>query len=92
MTYADIAVLPNIEKSGTVLILNAIDMAGVDGAAQFAIDGGLSRTLTGNNATEILLRVRSISGSVSVSKNDIVAVRAAHPGSIGAGYLEGRVK
>src|SRR5579872_6438241 len=53
-TYVDVAVLPNMEKSGTVLVLNSIDMAGIEGAVQFAMDGGLSRILASAPASEIL--------------------------------------
>jgi len=77
----DVAVLPNIDKSGAVLIFNAIDMLGVEGAAEFAINGSLSSTLARARFAEILLRVRSIGGTAS--KSEIVAVREAHPGAIG---------
>jgi hypothetical protein len=82
-TYADIAVLPNMDKSGTALILNAIDMLGVESAGEFAMSGALSsnfRGATGEGfaggrvrSVEILLRVRSIGGTTS--KWDIVAIR-----------------
>ncbi len=76
-TYVDIAVIPNMEHSGTILILNAIDMAGIDGATEFAMHGGLARLLTDAAGMEILLYVRSIGGAAA--KVNIVTIRPVNP-------------
>jgi len=80
-TYADVAVVPNIDRTGTVLILDGIDMLGVEGAGEFVMGGALSSALGaapgGRAYAEILLRVRSIGGAAS--KSEIVAVRETRP-------------
>jgi hypothetical protein len=79
VTFADIAVLPNMDKSGTVLILNGIDMIAVEAAGEFAMNGSLSAALAGATMgpAEVLLRVRSI--AETASKSEVVAVREVHP-------------
>lgn len=72
LTWADLAVLPNVDGTGTVLILNAIDMPGVEAGCEFAMRGSLAGILGGNNG-EVLLRVRSIGGTAS--KAEVAAVR-----------------
>jgi hypothetical protein len=78
VTYADIAVVPNTERSGTVLILNGIDMVAVEAAGEFAMSGALSASTGGRTSVEVLLRVRSIAGTAS--KSEVIAVRDVHPG------------
>jgi hypothetical protein len=77
-TYADIALLPNLAGTGTVLILNGIDMVAAEAAGEFAINGSLSTRLASlpagrNRQTEILIRVRAIAGTVA--KIEVVAER-----------------
>ncbi|HKE24719.1 MAG TPA: hypothetical protein VKB88_20300 [Bryobacteraceae bacterium] len=67
-TYADIALLPNLAGTGTVLILNGIDMVAAEAAGEFAINGSLSARLasvlsTTKKQAEILIRVRAIAGA-----------------------------
>jgi hypothetical protein len=79
VTYADIAVLPNMQKSGTVLILNGIDMVAVEAAGEFAMNGSLAALMASSKlpAVEILLRVKSI--AETAAKSEIVAIREVHP-------------
>jgi hypothetical protein len=78
VTYADIAIVPNMKRSGTVLILNGIDMAAVEAAGEFAMTGALSASLGGRSTpAEVLLRVRSIAGTPS--KSEVIAIREVHP-------------
>ncbi|HUK17779.1 MAG TPA: hypothetical protein VLW65_15250 [Bryobacteraceae bacterium] len=77
-TYADIALLPNLADTGTVLILNGIDMLAAEAAGEFAINGSLSTRLASVTASrsrqaEILIRVRAIAGTVA--KIEVVAER-----------------
>lgn len=82
VTYADIAVVPNMDRSGTVLILNGIDMVAVEAASQFAMNGGLSSVVASRpQGVEILLQVHSIAGTAS--KSDIIAIRDVHLGAAG---------
>jgi len=86
-TWVDIAVLPNSDHTGTILIFNAIDMIGIEAAAEFVLNGSLVTTLAGTTArnvgaardehTEILLRVNSIGGTVA--KSEVVTVRHGAP-------------
>lgn len=64
-TYADIAVLPNLAGTGTVLVLNGIDMVAAEAAGEFAMNGSLSSKLASNRFGEILIRVRAIAGTVA---------------------------
>jgi len=68
-----------MDKSGTVLILNGIDMIAVEAAGEFAMNGSLSAALPGARMgpAEVLLRVRSI--AETASKSEVVAVREVHP-------------
>jgi hypothetical protein len=77
-TYADIALRPNLAGTGTVLILNGIDMVAAEAAGEFAISGSLSARLASkssghNRPQEILIRVRAIAGAAS--KIEVVAER-----------------
>lgn len=63
-------------RSGTVLILNGIDMIAVEAAGEFVMSGSHSASLAdGTRPVEILLRVRSIAGTAS--KSEVVAIREA---------------
>ena len=77
VTYADVALLPNLARTGTVLLFNAIDMLGVEAAGEFAMNGSLGTRQTG---TEVLLRIRSVGGAPS--KTEIVAVRETLPSRV----------
>jgi hypothetical protein len=79
VTYAGVAVLPNVRRTGTVLLLNGIDMVAVEAAGDFAMNGSLSVALARSrvDAVEVLLRVHSI--AESVGKSEIVAIREVHP-------------
>src|SRR5207247_1319724 len=77
VTYADIAVIPNIDRSRTIVIFNAIDMLGAEAAGEFAMNGSLSVAVGGKPSAEIMIRVRSIGGTAS--KSEIVAIRELLP-------------
>jgi len=87
-TWVDIAVLPNGDRTGTILLFNAIDMMGIEAAGEFFLNGSLASTLSATNVktvagardsiTEILLRVHSIGGTVS--KSEVVLVRQGTDG------------
>ena len=64
-TYADIAVVPNLAGTGTVLILNGIDMAAAEAAGEFAINGSLAAHVAQKRRAEVLIRVRAIGGTVA---------------------------
>ncbi len=64
-TYADIAVLPNLAGTGTVLILNGIDMAAAEAAGEFAMNGSLAPHVRQKRRAEVLIRVRVIGGTVA---------------------------
>lgn len=77
-TYADIALRPNLAGTGTVLILNGIDMVAAEAAGEFAISGALSARLASqaaghNRPQEFLIRVRAIAGAAS--KIEVVTER-----------------
>jgi hypothetical protein len=78
-TYADIAVLPNLRDTGTVLILNGIDMVAAEAAGEFALNGSLSAALAEakGRAVEILISVRAVGGTAS--NVQVVAVRQITP-------------
>ena len=87
-TYADIALLPNLSGTGTVLILNGIDMVAAESAGEFAVNGSLSATLAGgapaasrNRYAEILIRVRALAGTAA--NMEVVATRDVPPRSPG---------
>ena len=67
---------------GTVLILNAIDMAGVEAAVDFAVRGALTTSVLAaqGRAIESRLHAHSIGGTAS--KTEIEAVREVQPGAI----------
>lgn len=72
-TFADLAVLPNLSGSGTVLILNGIDMLAAETAGNFALEGGFAAALHGARYGEVLIRIRAIGGTAA--KTEIVAIR-----------------
>jgi hypothetical protein len=82
-TYADIALLPNLGGTGTILILNGIDMVAAESAGEFAMNGSLSRALSnmrrnpaagsGTFFAELLIRVRVLAGTAEAM--DVVATR-----------------
>ena len=75
--------------SGTVLILNGIDMVAVEAAGEFAMSGALSASLGGRmRPVEILLKVKSIAGTAA--KSEIIAMRDVHPAAISAQALSER--
>lgn len=83
-TYADIAVLPNLSGSGTVLLLNGIDMVAAESAGEFAMNGSLTAALEsvprssgGNHYAEILIRVRALAGTAA--DVEVVAKRQVTP-------------
>ncbi|SPE36999.1 exported hypothetical protein [Candidatus Sulfopaludibacter sp. SbA3] len=78
-TYADIALLPNLRGTGTVLILNGIDMVAAEAAGEFAMSGSLSAALTEakGRAVEILIGVQAIAGTASHVQ--VVAERQISP-------------
>ena len=83
-TWVDIAVLPSIHRSGTVLIFNAIDMLGVEAAVEAMVEGTLaSRFSKGGKVRygEVLLRVKAIGGAES--RTEIVAEREPVPSNDG---------
>jgi hypothetical protein len=76
-TYADIALLPNLDGTGTVLILSGIDMVAAESAGEFAINGSLGAAV-GDRYGEILIRVRALAGTAS--NIEVVAKREIAPG------------
>ncbi|HWB97093.1 MAG TPA: hypothetical protein VG672_10335 [Bryobacteraceae bacterium] len=87
LTYADIAFLPNLDKTGTVLILNGIDMIGAEAAGEFVLNSGFSSRLAAMIGTaaggrdlpffELLIRVRSAGGTAA--KTEVEAWRVIDP-------------
>jgi hypothetical protein len=78
VTYADVALVPNLAGTGTVLILDGIDMVAAEAAGQFALDGSLSANLARPAASaggylEVLIRVRAVGGTAAQS--EVVALR-----------------
>jgi hypothetical protein len=92
-TYADIAVLPNLSGTGTVLVLNGIDMVAAESAGEFAVNGSLAATLAsmqwsgasapGSRYAEILLRIRAMAGTAADVR--VVATREVTPRVLDAG-------
>lgn len=73
-TWADVAVLPNLAGTGTVLMLNGIDMEAAEAAGEFAINGSLSAKLSARSRfTEVLVHVKAIGGTVA--RVEIAATR-----------------
>jgi hypothetical protein len=80
-TYADIALLPNLENTGSVLILSGITMAASEAAGDLVASSGFSgevsrllgRDAARNRYFELLLKTRTIAGAASNSQ--IVAYR-----------------
>jgi hypothetical protein len=87
-TWVDVAVVPNTGRQGSVLILNAIDMVGVEAAAEFAINGSLSQALPPGRPAEVLLRVRAIGGTAS--SVEIAKVREVQPAALDLELPPGR--
>ena len=79
-SYADIALVPNLSKSGSVLILDGITMEASEAAGQLLMrqdfPSALNKILhsTSPRSLEILVRVRSLGGAASNS--EIVSYRA----------------
>jgi hypothetical protein len=75
-TYASVALLPNLDGSGTVLIFNAIDMPAAEAAAEYVLRGELSRLLSRQGPrsaqprpfVELLLRVSSTARTAASSE------------------------
>jgi hypothetical protein len=80
-SYADIALVPNLSKTGNVLILNGITMEASEAAGQLLLRRDFPATLNkllgsakaNTNHLEILIRVRSLGGAASNA--DIIATR-----------------
>ncbi|HEY1951126.1 MAG TPA: hypothetical protein VGG97_29210 [Bryobacteraceae bacterium] len=88
-SYADIALLPNLGNTGSVLILSGITMEASEAAGELVAGGALTRDLTrmlGAQAIreryfEVLLKTRSTAGAVSNSQ--IVTYRVIQPTDAG---------
>ena len=88
-TYADIALLPNLGNSGSVLILSGITMEGAEAAGELVAGKDFSRELTRmiglqsvrENYFEILLKIRAVAGASGNSQ--IVTYRLIQPGETG---------
>jgi hypothetical protein len=88
-TYADIALLPNLGDSGSVLILSGITMEGAEAAGELVAGKDFSRELTRiigpqavrENYFEILLKTRAVAGAARDSQ--IVTYRLIQPGEAG---------
>jgi hypothetical protein len=78
-SYADIALVPNLSKSGSVLILNGITMEASEAAGQLLMRHDFPSVLnkilhsSSPHSLEILVRVRSLGGAASNS--EIVSYR-----------------
>jgi hypothetical protein len=87
-TYADIALLPNLGNTGTVLILSGISMESAEAAGELVGDKDFAKVLTrmiGPEAVseryfEILLRTSAVGGTVKNSQ--IVTYRMVQPGAV----------
>jgi hypothetical protein len=82
LSYVDIALVPNLTKTGYVLMLNGSVMDSNEAAAHMIFDGDLSATLSHaidhdtfgqNQFVEVFLRVHSLEGAPS--KYDVIATR-----------------
>jgi hypothetical protein len=88
-TYADIALLPNLGNTGTVLILSGITMEGAEAAGELVAGKDFSKVLTqmiGPQAVreryfEILLKTSAVGGTVKNS--EIVTDRMVQPAGTG---------
>jgi len=88
-TYSDIALLPNLGNSGSVLILSGITMEGSEAAGELVAGKGFSGQLArllGPQAVrdryfEIVLKTRAVAGAARSS--EIVAFRLIQPGGTG---------
>lgn len=88
-TYADIALLPNLGNTGSVLILSGITMEGAEAAGELVVGKDFSKELTrmlGPKAVrehyfEILLKARIVDGAARNSQ--IVTYRLIQPGEAG---------
>jgi hypothetical protein len=84
-SYADIALLPNLGNSGSVLILSGITMEASEAAGELVAGGALTRDLTrilGPQAVrdryfEVLIKTNSTAGAVRTSQ--IVSYRVISP-------------
>ena len=85
-TYADIALVPNLGGTGSVLILNGIDMVAAETAGDFAMNGSLAAALalppgavqSPNLRSEVLIRIRTVGGAAT--RTEVVAVRESGAG------------
>jgi hypothetical protein len=88
-SYADIALLPNLANTGSVLILSGITMEASEAAGELVAGGALTRDLTrmlGPQAVreryfEVMLKTRSTAGAVRNSQ--IVTYRVIQPTDAG---------
>ena len=88
-TYADIALLPNLGNTGSVLILSGITMEAAESAGELVAAKDFSQELTrmlGPQAVheryfEILLKTRAVAGAARNSQ--IVTYRLIQPGETG---------
>lgn len=86
-TYADIALLPNLGNTGSVLILSGITMEGAEAAGELVAGKDFSKQLIGmlgpqgvhEHYFEILLKTRSVDGAARSSQ--IVTYRVIQPGA-----------
>jgi len=86
ITYADIALTPNIGNSGSVLILNGLAMSGTEGAGELVATEHFSKEITHllgaqaarNGYFELLLEVREVAGAARNSR--IIAHRLIRSG------------
>ncbi|HEY3938060.1 MAG TPA: hypothetical protein VGL97_11550 [Bryobacteraceae bacterium] len=84
-TYADIALLPNLGNSGSVLILSGITMEGSEAAGDLVTSSGFAKELerllgpqgVKDRYFEILLKTRAIAGATRNSQ--IVTYRLVQP-------------
>ena len=86
--YATIALLPNITRDGSVLILQGLQQEGTEAAGRFLVDAEsrqqleralgipLSGRITGNLWFEALIRSRTVSGAPN--STTLVAIRRIH--------------
>jgi hypothetical protein len=86
-TYADVAFLPNLGNTGSVLILSGITMEGAEAAGELVAGKDFSKQLIGilgpqgvhEHYFEILLKTRSVAGAARSSQ--IVTYRVIQPGA-----------
>jgi hypothetical protein len=80
-TYAILALLPNLDRNGWILLIEGLNMAGTEAAANMLLDDGAMRPLIGQSTSfgeplkpfELLIRTRSLGAQALPSQ--IVARR-----------------